>query len=240
MVQNHSTSQPTTKHLPEKVWRAHWIVFSILFLLTGCLSCILLFKSIRFASNVTRSYRLSVFIMILVLCVSRAIYLVLNPYEVNMALACNTPIIILRLIYAVGQPSIATGFGLIHASFLRVVKAKHYNHEPLLKTSIILVIVAFYFTFGVISQIISTLIPGTINMFLASAFVAVVGCSIVTITVLYSGLSILFTVSKNQRILKSSGPSVTGSLVLSCFMGLKVFESFHLFSFVGLLERHSD
>ena len=182
----------------------------------------LLFKAIRRKPELTRSYRLSVFAMVIILCFSRAVYLLLNPYEVGEALASNTPVLVLRLLYALGQPSLMAGFGLVHASFLKVAKAKHYQDESLLKTRTIFLIIGLYFTFGIITEIITVFLPGMMRMLVVSASVAVVGCIIITITVTYSGVRILRTATKNKRALNLSQSSLTGKFR---YVGYRVMRS---------------
>jgi hypothetical protein len=218
MYTNHSNTSEMVHH--EMAWRAHWIMFSILFFITGCFSSVLLLKAIQRSPELTRSYRLSVFAMVIILCVSRTVYLLLNPYEVGKALLNDTPVIILRLLYALGQPSLTAGFGLIHASFLKVAKARNYEYEPLLKTRTILIIVGLYFTFGVISEVITVVLRDMRTMLAVSTSVAVVGCVIVTVTVAYSGLRILRKATENKRVLSLSGNSLSGwwGMFTKCFV----------------------
>ena len=210
MFKNDSNTTGTVHHSDEIAWRTHWIMFSVLFFITACISSGLLLKAIHHTPELTRSYRLSVFTMVIILCLSRTLYLLLDPYEVGEALVNDTPVIITRLLYALGQPSLTAGFGLIHASFLKVAKARKYEHESLLKTRTILIIVGLYFTFGVISEVITVFLPGMMTMLVVSAGVAVVGCVIVTVTVTYSGLRILRKATENKRVLTSSGRSLAG------------------------------
>lgn len=204
MFTNYSNVSETTDCSAKWAWKTHWISFSILFIVTGCFSTVLLFKAIHRASTLTRAYRLSVFIMVLILCVSRPVYLLLNPYEVHQALVHETPVIILRLLYALGQPSLTAGFGLVHSSFLKVAKTRNYEHEPLLKTRTILMIVVLCFTFGIICEVITMFLPGMIRMLVVSATIAVVGCVVIIATVSYSGLRILIKATKNKRVLSKS------------------------------------
>ena len=212
MFKNDSNTSGTVHHSNDVAWITHWILFSVLFFITGCFSSGLLFKAIHHSPELTRSYRLSVFTMVLILCLSRTIYLLLNPYEVGEGLVDDTPVIILRLLYALGQPSLTAGFGLIHASFLKVAKARSYQNESLLKTRTILIIVGLYFTFGVITEVITLFLPGMMTMLIVSAGVAVIGCVIITVTVTYSGLRILRKATANKRVLSLSVSSLAGEL----------------------------
>lgn len=216
MLRNRSNTSYTVRSSAEIAWKVHWITFAFLFFITACFSVVLLFKAVRRAPEFTRSYRESVFAMVIILCSSRTIYLLLNPYEVEQALVDSTPVLVVRLVYALGQPSLTAGFGLIHASFLNVAKARLYHQEPLLKTRTILIIVGLYFTFGVTTEVIAVVLSGMQFMLAISAFVAVVGCVIVTVTITYSGLRILRKAAQNQRVLtrSSSTNSLAGSLVV--------------------------
>lgn len=216
MLRNVSNTSDTVRSSAEIAWKVHWITFAFLFFITACFSVVLLFKAVRRAPEFTRSYRESVFTMVIILCLSRTIYLLLNPYEVDQALVDSIPVLLIRLLYALGQPSLTAGFGLIHASFLKVAKARLYHQEPLLKTRTILIIVGLYFTFGVITEVITVVLSGMDLMLKVSAFVAVVGCVIVTVTITYSGLRILRKATQNQRVLRKSlsTNSLPGSLVV--------------------------
>ena len=220
MYTNGTNASGIVEHSSHNPWKAHWIMFSILFFITGCFTTALLFKAIQRTPELTRNYRLSVFTMVIILCLSRTVYLLLDPYEVGKALASNTPVLVLRLIYALGQPSLTAGFGFVHASFLKVAKAKHYQHESLLKTRTILLIVGLYFTFGVITEIVTVFLPGMTRMLVVSASLTVVGCGIITITVSYSGLRILRKATENNRVLKLSRSSLAGEFhyVESCYV----------------------
>jgi hypothetical protein len=210
MYKNHSNVSGMVYHSDVVAWRTHWIMFSFLFLITGCFSSALLLKAIQSSPELTRSYRLSVFTMVVVLCLSRTLYLLLNPYEVGEALVDDTPVIILRLLYSLGQPSLTAGFGLIHASFLKVAKARSYQNESLLKTRTILIIVGLFFTFGLITEVITVFLPAMMSMLIVSAGVAVVGCIIITVTITYSGLRILRKATANKRVLSLSLSSLAG------------------------------
>ena len=199
------SSDPT-----ESAWKTHWVIFSIIFLITGCFTWVLLIKAIHSAPELTRSYRLSIFSMVLTLCMSRALYLLLNPYEVNQALVDDTPVSILRLLYALGQPSLNAGYGLLHASFLKIAKLRNYEHEPLLKSRTILIIVVAYFTFGLVTEFVTLFVPGTIKMLLASTSLTIVCCLIITVTITYSGVRILKKATENKRVLSRSGSSHAG------------------------------
>lgn len=196
-----TTPKESVKEDLQLVWKIHWISFSVLFSVIACYSVVLLIMTIRRASELTRNYRLAVFSLIITLCVSRTLYLIFSPYDVVEALVTDTPRVVQRLIYGLGQPSLTAGFGLIHASFLKVSKIRQYREAPILKTKLIMVIIVIYFTFGMIAEVTSILLPDMYPMLAVSCAIGVVGCTIVTVTVIYSGMKILRTATKNKRVL---------------------------------------
>lgn len=183
------------------LWKIHWIVFSILFFIIGSYCLIPLIKTIRKTSELTRNYRLAIFSLIIIISFSRTLYLIFDPYEIDVALFTDVPRAVLRLIYSLGQPSVTAGFGLIHALFLNVAKVRHYRQSPILKTKVILVIIAVYFAFGMLAELMTAFFPNLNAMLAVSAGLSVVGCTVVTVTITYSGMKILRTATQNRKVL---------------------------------------
>lgn len=183
------------------LWTIHWIVFAIIFFIIGSYCLISLIKTVRRASELTRNYRLSIFSLIIIICFSRTLYLIFYPYEMDVALVTDIPRAVLRLIYSLGQPSLTAGFGLIHALFLKIAKVRHYRQSPILKTKPILVIIGLYFAFGIFAELMTAFLPNLNAMLAVSGGLSVVGCTVVTVTITYSGMKILRTATKNRKVL---------------------------------------
>lgn len=196
-----NTSTETVKESLKWLWKIHWLVFSVSFFTIGSYCLILIIQTIRKSSKQTRNYRLAVLSLIVIISFSRTLYLMFDPYEVNVALASDIPLIIQRVIYSLGQPSLMAGFGLIHALFLKIAKVRHYRHTPILKTKVIFIIIVSYFAFGILVEVITACFPNLNIMHAVSAGFSVLACTVVTATITYSGTKILRSALKNKKVL---------------------------------------
>lgn len=126
-------------------WDIHWLGFGCLYLLMALYAA---WSVVAIARETKRRRRvLSIFIncLLFIFGLSRGLYLFINPYESPQCHVMSTcPILLSRLLFAVGLPCLTAAFSFIHLLFVKVIKLKVYPRK-LQSWKFLLLIVTFHF-----------------------------------------------------------------------------------------------
>ena len=188
------------------VWEVHWIGFGTLF--TGfALYCLIpLIEIIKIKSKTKRGHlALVITTLLVILGISRALYLFINPYESEQCnLLPSCPVMLSRILFAIAFPCTTASFSLVHFAFLQVMKLKLYP-EKLQSTKFLSSVIAFHFGLALLTEVIISLFADmkTLSIFCQSFFI--VFYFTLSVSFIYSGTKIVTYVRRNHTCVTSVG-----------------------------------
>lgn len=187
-------------------WEFHWIGFGTLFTVFTLYSTISLIDIIKVKSKTKRGHLAIVITTLLVILgISRALYLFINPYESEQ---CNflpsCPVMLSRILFAIALPCTTASFSLVHLAFLQVMKLKLYP-EKLQSTKFLSCIISFHFGLTLLTEVMLSLFADmkTLSIFCQSFFI--VFYFTISVSFIYSGTKIVTYVTRNHTYVTRVG-----------------------------------
>lgn len=169
----------------KSLWELHYIGFGALFFGVAVFSCICVVKIKHRAKGMTLgNYFLAVCVMLMTFCVSRTLYLFLDPYESHTIL--DLPVLLSRILFAIGYPCLTSALSLIHFAFLEVNKLRLISRR-LQNIKFLVSVIATHFVVVLIVYLVITLAPKLARLLILCQTVLISWWLILAVCFLYSG-----------------------------------------------------
>ena len=188
------TTDPNPEPLPDwdealmawkSLWEIHFIGYGLLFLGVAFFSCICVVKIKHRAGGVTLgNYFLAVCLMLMVFSFSRTLFLILDPYESHTVL--KLPVLLIRILFAIGYPCLTSALSLIHFAFLEVNKLRLVSHR-LQNIKFLVSVIATHFVFVLVVYLLITLAPKLARLLILCQAILIVWWLVLALCFLYSG-----------------------------------------------------
>ena len=183
-------------------WDLHWITFTALFVLLAVCSFIALVKSTRIKKQkVARNLSYAVYLLLVTLGVTRALFLSLFPYELQANI--NTPPAITRLLFGVGFPCLTAAFALIQISFTESTKSSQIAYSKVGKIKFLILVVAVHFGIVVLVDIITTLVMKRSFLYVLCIIYFLLMTLITGIRITYSGIKVVLEGNENRNVIQA-------------------------------------
>ena len=167
------------------LWELHYIGFGVLFFGVAVFSCICVVKIKHRARGMTlANYFLAVCLMLMTFSVSRTLYLFLDPYESHTVL--DLPVLLSRIIFAIGYPCLTSALSLIHFAFLEVNKLRLISRR-LQNVKFLVSVIASHFVIVLVVYLVITLAPKLARLLILCQTVLISWWFILAACFLYSG-----------------------------------------------------
>ena len=153
-------------------WEFHWISFVVLFLGLAFYSTVRLVttsRKTRLREKVSRNVAYAVHSLIIVLGITRALALVLFPYEVTTNVTnadIVIPLYVHRIIFGLGFPCFMAAFALIQITFTVSIKTTPLTHSKLRKVRFLVLLIVGHFSVVIIADVITALVENTSALFM--------------------------------------------------------------------------
>ena len=180
-------------------WDLHWIGFGVLFTIFAVYSLISLIE-IASTKRKTKRGHLAMVVasLLLILGLTRALFLFINPYEseqCNILPSC--PVVLSRILFGIALPCITASFSLIHLAFLQVTKLKLYP-EKLQSTKFLSCVIAFHFGLALITEVMISLFADMKILSIVCQSFFIVFNFALSVSFIYSGTKIVTYVTRNH------------------------------------------
>ena len=186
-------------------WELHWITFVVLFLGLAVYSTARLIGTSRrtkIRGKVSRNVAYAVHSLIIVLGITRALALVIFPYEITTNVT-NTDIVIPpyvhRIIFGLGFPCFMAAFALIQITFTESVKTAPLTQSKLRKVRFLVLLIVGHFSVVIIADVITAFVENTSALFMVCT-------AYLLFMTLFTGIRI--TRSGCKVVRETTGPAV--------------------------------
>lgn len=204
---------PVAKQKWGLAWEIHWIGLGLLFALLALWSMVGLVLARYKTSFARKPLFVAITILLVIIGVTRALYLLIDPYESGENGVTSLPRYVTALLLGLTYPCLTSSFCLIHLAFLEVTKLQLPSRR-LQKPSFVASVIAIHFIVVLGAETTTSIIP-TVNWLLivCQSFFITWGL-LLSASFLYSGGKLLHQSRKVRRRLghfrSSGGASQTG------------------------------
>lgn len=153
-------------------WELHWISFVALFIglaLYSTVRLIAISRKRRLREKVSRNVAYAVHSLVIVLGITRALALVLFPYEmttnVNNA-DIVIPLYVHRIVFGLGFPCFMAAFALIQITFTASVKTTPLTYSKLRKVRFLVLVIVGHFSVVIIADVITAVVENTSALYM--------------------------------------------------------------------------
>ena len=153
-------------------WELHWITFVLLFLglaLYSTARLIAASRKRRLREKVSRNVSYAVHSLIIVLGITRALALVLFPYEMTTNINdadVAIPLYAHRIVFGLGFPCFMAAFALIQITFTASVKTTPLTCSKLRKVRFLVLVIVGHFSVVIIADVITALVENTSALYM--------------------------------------------------------------------------
>lgn len=195
-------------------WELHWISFVVLFLGLAVYSTAKLVaasKRRQVREKVSRNVSYAVHSLLIVLGITRALALVLFPYEVTTNLNeadIVIPLYVHRIIFGLGFPCFMAAFALIQITFTASVKTTPLTYSKLRRIRFLVLVIIGHFSVVIVADVVTALVEST------SALYMVCTAYLLSMT-LFTGIRITKTGWKVVRENREHGATMPSSMTAS-------------------------
>ena len=190
-----SETIPRPEPLPEwevairtwkELWKVHFIGFGCLFGIMALFSCYCLYRIHRARKSMTLAkYFFAVCLMMMLFCFSRSLYLLLDPYE-SHSNGLTLPVILVRILFALGYPCLTSAFSLIHLAFIEVKKVRAIATR-LQNIKFLTLVITLHFLIVIIVYTVVTVAPKLARLLILCQSILISWWIFLAVCFLYSG-----------------------------------------------------
>ena len=242
---------PVAKKVWGLAWGMHWIGFGVLFGLLAVHSLVALILVNYRKSFCRKPLFIGINSLLFVLGVTRAIYLLLDPYESRQN-GVEDPKWLTLLLFGIAYPCLTSSFCLIHLAFLEVTKLK-IGPNKLQNVKFLIAIIAIHFVIVFTTETTSSIKPDLNVLLIVCQSFFILWSLLLSGSFIYSGCKVINHVTKVHTQLnafekneslqrrpkqKSCTAKVAKITLATSVLGIAVC-SLHFYSMIGVYGMYS-
>ena len=153
-------------------WEVHWISFVVLFLglaLYSTARLIAASRKRRLRKKVSRNVSYAVHSLVIVLGITRALALILFPYEMTTNINnadIVIPLYVHRIVFGLGFPCFMAAFALIQITFTASVKTTPLTYSKLRKVRFLVLVILGHFSIVIIADVVTAVVENTSALYM--------------------------------------------------------------------------
>lgn len=196
-------------------WELHWISFVVLFMCIALYSTIRLIeasKRRRLREKVSRNVSYAVHSLVIVLGITRALALVLFPYEVTTNVNnadIVIPLYVHRIIFGLGFPCFMAAFALIQITFTASVKTTPLTYSKLRKIRFLVLVIVGHFSVVIIADVVTALVASTSALYMVCTAYLLSMTVFTGVRITKSGWKVVRENNKHKRAMQNYAASST-------------------------------
>ena len=198
---------PVAKQQWGLAWEFHWIGLGVLFALLALWSITGLVRAGYKNSFARKPLYIAITILLVILGVTRALYLWIDPYESGENSVTTVPPYVTALLLGLTYPCLTSSFCLIHLAFLEVTKIQLPSRR-LQKPSFLASVIALHFVVVLFAEIMTSVISTANWLLVVCQSFFILWSLLLSASFLYSGGKLLYQSKQVRRRLgniRSSG-----------------------------------
>lgn len=217
-------------------WEIHWIGLGVAFGFLSVASVVALVRANRRKRFGRKPYVTAINALLLVLGLTRAIYLFLDPYGSKQN-GVKLPLWLAGLLYNLSYPCLTSAFCLILYVFLSVAKLTVVS-KRLQNARFFVAVISFHFAIVIAGELCLLFAPEVaVIIFIFCHMFFIVWGVVLSASFIYSGLKLIYSVKKVSRRLqtqrRTSAAKVAKVTLVTSFLGL-TSSILHLFSLLSV------
>ena len=234
-------------------WGMHWIGFGVLFSLLAVQSFIALVFGARGKGFCRKPLFIAINSMLFVLGSTRAVYLLLDPYESRQN-GVKDPNWLTLLLFGMAFPCLTSSFCLIHLAFLEATKLK-IGPNKLQSVKFLSSVILLHFAIVLAAETTTSIKPQLKPLLIVCQSFSILWSLILSVSFIYSGFKLMnrvkqvrtqlkaFERNENLRAKKTNQKSCTTKVAkitfATSFLGIAVC-GLHFYSMIGVYGMYSD
>ena len=244
---------PVAKEIWGLAWQLHWIGFGILFAFLA-VRCLVAIVMVNIRNGFCRKpLFLTINSLLFVLGTTRAVYMLLDPYE-SRENGVKDPEWLSLLLFGIAYPCLTSAFCLIHLAFLEVTKIK-VGPSRLQNVKFLSAIIIVHFVIVFTAESTASIKPELDALLIVCQSFFILWGMLLSGSFIYSGCKVikqvdkvheqLNAIKKNERLRsnlkpekKSSTTKVAKVTLASSFLGFAVC-GLHFYSMIGVYGMYS-
>lgn len=222
-------------------WEFHWIGFGVAFSVLAITSSIALVQAHKKRGFGRKPFVLAINSLLLILGVTRALYLLIDPYESKQN-GIGIPRWVAQFLFNIAFPCLTSSFALIFIVFLRVSKFRLVPKS--LNARVLVAVIVFHFALVLVADIAAAIDYGNVVILLiiCQLFFIIWGL-VLSATFIYSGLKVINQAKNVEKQLETQRGANTSkvakvTIVTSC-LGLAI-SALQLYSLVSVYRFYDD
>lgn len=223
-------------------WEFHWIGFGLAFSALAITSSIALVRANKKKRFGRKPYVIAINSLLLILGVTRALYLLIDPYESKQN-GIKMPKWFAQFLFNVAFPCLTSSFGLIFLVFLRVAKLQLVP-ERLKNARYLVGIILFHFAIVLVADIAAAIDYSNVHiLFIICQLFFIIWGLLLSATFIYSGLKVIYRAKNVEKQLETQRAANTSKVAkvtigTSC-LGVAI-SVLQLYSLVDVYRFYSD
>ena len=196
-------------------WELHWISFVVLFLGLALYSTARLIAASRkrgLREKVSRNVSYAVHSLIIVLGITRALALVLFPYEMTTNINnadIVIPLYVHRVVFGLGFPCFMAAFALIQITFTASVKTTPLTYSKLRKVRFLVLVIVGHFSVVIIADVVTALVENTSALFMVCTAYLLSMTLFTGIRITKSGFKVIRDSNEHKAVIVRVGSKYT-------------------------------
>ena len=222
-------------------WELHWIGFGLAFCVLAITSSIALVQANKKRRFGRKPFVVAINSLLLILGVTRALYLLIDPYESKQN-GVKIPKWFSQFLFNISFPCLSSAFSLIFVVFLRVSKLRLVSKK--FNARIIVAIILLHFALVLVAEIAAVIDYSNVAILLiiCQLFFIIWGL-LLSASFIYSGLKVIYrakNVGKHLEAQRGANTSKVAKVTIgtSC-LGLTL-SALQLYSLVSLFRFYDD
>ncbi|XP_068680625.1 proline-rich transmembrane protein 4-like [Montipora capricornis] len=243
---------PIAKRTWGVAWHMHWIGFGILFGLLAVHSFLVIIFANRKTGFCRKPLFLAINLLLFFLGATRAVYLLLDPYESRQN-GVKDPKWLTLLLFGIAYPCLTSSFCLIHLAFLEVTKLQ-IGPRKLQSLKFLSSVILIHFIIVFTAETTASIKPELKTLLIVCQSFFILWSLILSGSFIYSGFKLVTHVKKVQHQLedfdknmdlrkktkpKSCNTKVAKITLATSFLGFAVC-SLHFYSMIGVYGMYSE
>lgn len=223
-------------------WEIHWIGFGLAFSALAVTSSVALVQANKRRMFGRKPYVVAINSLLLILGITRALYLLIDPYESKQN-GIKMPRWFAQFLFNISFPCLTSSFGLIFLVFLRVAKLQLVS-ERLNNARYLIAVILFHFGIVVVADIAAAVDYSNVHiLFITCQLFFIIWGLLLSATFIYSGVKVIYrakTVQKQLETQRASNTSKVAKVTIgtSC-LGLGI-SALQLYSLIDVYRFYSD
>lgn len=222
-------------------WELHWIGFGLAFSALAIISSIALVQANKKKGFGRKPFVIAINSLLLVLGITRALYLLIDPYESKQN-RIEMPRWFALFLFNIAFPCLTSSFSLIFLVFLKVSKLRLVP-KRLKDARFLVAVITFHFAFVFVTDIASAISDKVIILLIVCQLLFIVWGLLLSASFIYSGLKVIYrakNIAKQLEMQRRTNTSKVAKVTIGTSCLGVACSALQLYSLVSVYRFYDD